>query len=137
MLDRQKLFDLVSEKLIAQGRGSFTIVDSNRVSCAYRNTDGLKCAIGHLIPDELYDPKMENGTAFSVLNNFPKLKNYIFSEFKSDAFLHNTIQEIEFLDDLQLVHDSSCSVDTPIWDMTEFKKSLTTFANKYSLTTNF
>lgn len=40
-------------------------------SCAYRAPDGKMCAVGCLIPDELYDPKMENkGVMWLLVNKF-------------------------------------------------------------------
>lgn len=54
MLDRQKTFDTVVQHLRAQGQQA--IVDG---SCCYRTADGLKCAVGALIPDEAYTPDIE------------------------------------------------------------------------------
>jgi hypothetical protein len=34
-------------------------------SCAYRDPQGRKCAVGWMIPDEKYDPKLENRLASS------------------------------------------------------------------------
>lgn len=35
--------------------------------CVYRGQNGAKCFIGAAIPDERYDPSMENRAAFSAL----------------------------------------------------------------------
>lgn len=45
----QELFDRVVTALIRQGRPSL-----NDSACAYRGDDGAKCAVGHLISDEVY-----------------------------------------------------------------------------------
>ena len=37
--------------------------------CLYRGPNGLKCYIGHLIPDELYDPLFENKSYEEVLRS--------------------------------------------------------------------
>jgi hypothetical protein len=55
--DNQKTFDIVVNALRKQGEKSVSDVDVN--SCLYRGPNGLKCAAGHLIPDELYNKKME------------------------------------------------------------------------------
>lgn len=34
---------------------------ANGNGCKYRTNNGLKCFVGHLIPDSNYDPAMENG----------------------------------------------------------------------------
>jgi hypothetical protein len=39
--------------------------------CMYRNPDGLKCFIGHLIPDELYEAEMEGRTVRRLLEEYP------------------------------------------------------------------
>jgi hypothetical protein len=62
--------------------------------CAYRGIDGLKCAIGIFIPDDVYSPDMEgpdNGVE-RLLNNFnlPELKEI----------------PIDLLKRLQSAHDS-------------------------------
>lgn len=51
----QETFDFVARALAAQGRPS--IEDG---LCVYRGPGGLKCAAGHLIPDDRYSRGMEN-----------------------------------------------------------------------------
>lgn len=59
----QELFDKVARHLLTQGRKS---VDGNGSLCRYRGCGGLKCAIGVLIPDELYSPELEGNPAWST-----------------------------------------------------------------------
>ena len=66
---RQQHFDTVLAHLRKQGKRS---TYGNR-GCAYRGTDNTKCAIGALLPDELYDPKMENRPVDNLLVNFPEI----------------------------------------------------------------
>jgi hypothetical protein len=54
-VNAQELFDRVSLHLLAQNR---TSVNAHG-RCAYRGEGDLKCAIGVLIPDELYSPDMD------------------------------------------------------------------------------
>ena len=51
----QEIFDTVLAHLRKQGRASRTIAGG----CRYRGPDGTACAVGCLIPDELYDPMIE------------------------------------------------------------------------------
>ena len=61
-MNTQQVFDKIVKGLASQGwRKS---VDEN-MDCKYRY-EGLKCAAGWLIPDELYKPEIE-GCRFSVL----------------------------------------------------------------------
>lgn len=54
---RQEIFDLAWNGLKAQG-----FVQSADVSgvCLFRGPRGLKCAIGHCIPDDCYDSRMDS-----------------------------------------------------------------------------
>jgi hypothetical protein len=62
----QELFDQSYAGIVAQGDFGY---DPQIASCRYRTKTGLKCAIGVLIPDEKYDPKMDlsrHGTAIDM-----------------------------------------------------------------------
>jgi hypothetical protein len=61
----QEAFDLVVTHLKNQGRQAFA--DG---ACKYRTSDGLKCAIGALIPDEDYMPEMEGFDVRNLIQNF-------------------------------------------------------------------
>lgn len=68
MFDKQKDFDAVLTGLRAQN----ALAKGTIGECFYRAPDGNKCAIGQLISDEKYDPKLEgksayNATVFSAL----------------------------------------------------------------------
>jgi hypothetical protein len=51
----QEIFDSVVNHLLTQNAQS----QNSRGSCRYRGPNGTKCAVGHLIPDEVYHPDME------------------------------------------------------------------------------
>lgn len=53
----QEAFDIVYKGLEAQGWKQSLKEDSD--DCCFRGRNNTKCAIGHLIPDELYEPEME------------------------------------------------------------------------------
>ena len=62
-MDTQAVVDKVLKHLWDQGKCSYQPYIG---ACAYRGEDGTKCAIGILIPDEIYLPEME-GKGFSTL----------------------------------------------------------------------
>jgi len=62
----------------------------------YRTLEGLKCAIGCLIPDEIYVPGMESCSISSLQRACPELIK-IFDIQQDDDF--------QFLKDAQKVHD--------------------------------
>lgn len=54
-MTKQEIFDTVLFNLRAQGRASMNATD-----CMYRGENGAKCAVGWLIPDELYSDEIED-----------------------------------------------------------------------------
>lgn len=90
----QEAFKTVAKHVLAQGRPS----KNEEGMCVYRGPDGLKCAVGALIPDEAYDPRMEDICATGIISRFDSLE-----------FLQEANKEVngEFLlDVLQCLHDS-------------------------------
>ena len=67
MYTTQTLFNTVAAHLLTQGKKA-TVMDSDDAElCRYRGDGGTKCAIGCLIPDELYRPKMEGRNIGSLI----------------------------------------------------------------------
>jgi hypothetical protein len=87
-MNQQEIFDAVTQHLLTQNAQARA---GGR--CVYRGKNGLRCAIGGILPDLLYVPSMEGRTALSLMENYPKVAEY----FGAD----NT----QFLDGLQEVHD--------------------------------
>ncbi len=61
----QEIFDTVVDHLLSQGKPSISGV------CRYRSDDGLKCAVGVLIPDSEYDFEMEHSVIDAEPSNHP------------------------------------------------------------------
>lgn len=99
-MNRQKIFNTAYLGLKAQ-RFQRSATFAKEQACVYRSPEGLKCALGHCIPDELYNPGMEfqtpRGTLFA---NFPKLPAFFEVEDHHDVL---------FLADLQDCHDRADS----------------------------
>ena len=85
----QEIFYKVVTHLLTQNKRS----EGADNVCMYRNPDGLMCAVGVLIPDDVYDSGMEGICFPSVLNSWDKL------DFLRDASY--------LLADLQVIHDGS------------------------------
>ena len=97
-MDKQTIFDTVVNHLAAQGTQSMSggDPDTNReAGCAYRGDNGTKCAVGCLIPDDMYNPKMENATVVSLAQR---------KELPAELYEH-----VDMLSDLQYAHDWSTS----------------------------
>ncbi len=68
----QGIFDTVKDHLLKQNarseRGDELLsLSLGKSGCAYRGQDGLKCAIGCLIPDEDYEPRFEGQGVDDIL----------------------------------------------------------------------
>jgi hypothetical protein len=68
-MTRDELFCYVADALLRQGRRSI----GKDGQCSYRGMDGLRCAIGHLIMDDQYNPSMEDDGILDLSNKYPGL----------------------------------------------------------------
>lgn len=64
----QQIFDHITAHLLKQGRRATS--PAAGYYCRYRTEDGLKCAVGALIPDDRYDPGMEGHLVSELVPNF-------------------------------------------------------------------
>lgn len=91
-MNPQEIYDTVKKHLLTQMAKSVHPVEGY---CMYRNPNGLKCAVGCLIPDELYDLEMDTaGKGLSV----------ILQNFSLPLWMR---ENIGLLLDLQRLHDGS------------------------------
>lgn len=97
VLTRQQAYDRMRE-YFARPDAQQAADDGN---CAYRAEDGSKCAIGCLIPDDLYDPEMEGASTAHLFDRFHWLP------FAPD--------DVEFYRRAQRIHDTW----TPYYDQKE------------------
>lgn len=101
-MNAQEIFDTVTVHLFTQGKRA-----TENETCMYRTPEGLKCAVGVLIPDDLYHPSMDkasgNGTAIQELVRWNQFK-----------FPEWFIDNLCLLSQLQYVHDTKSN-----WDSTE------------------
>lgn len=89
MMTPQEIFDTASIAVLKQGQRA-----TRNELCVYRAANGLKCALGHLIPDEMYKKEMEGNGAYTVVKKFPELPEYLRTN-------------IELVKHLQNAHDMS------------------------------
>jgi hypothetical protein len=114
-MTKQEIFDTVALHLIKQGKKS--VNDIGR--CLYRSPEGLKCAIGCLIPDEVYQRSMEGHGVSRLLGNYDSLKFL----WPFDAILNA----------LQITHDKTCGEGQTWTDAVVLR--LRKIAEKYNLST--
>lgn len=74
-MTNQEAFDKVVQHLKTQKEQSFgpftNQYGNTQHSCLYRGPDGLKCAVGALIPDEEYKPEFEGLAVLSLMRRKP------------------------------------------------------------------
>lgn len=105
----QEIFDKVAMHLLTQKKKALKLYSgvnsfkSETHVCALRGFSGTKCAIGCLIPDELYSSKMEKTSPRSLRKVFPSLLPYLGDN-------------QDLLDRLQGVHD--------IYEVTQWRREL-------------
>ena len=114
---RQETFDFVAEKLRRQGALSFFLTPTGARIPAFRGRFGARCAIGHLIPDDLYRAEFETMSATrvcAIVEGRPLDK-----------------REQDFCIALVNLHDSSIRGSPHVGPRLE--KALTTFASEFNL----
>ena len=114
--DKQEIFDTVAVHLLTQNAkslaGNKAIKNTSfEDNCLYRNDFGQKCAIGCLIPDELYDTGLEYHSAYELVQLATDLIDdpEIFKPF----IVWDTPEVRDLLCDLQGVHDVEKIEDWP------------------------
>ena len=105
----QEIFDKVTEHLLTQNKLSYNISHG----WMYRGLDGLKCAVGCLIPDEIYDVSIERMPVSKLVHLNNKVADFL-KQFN-----------LPLLESLQYVHDS---LSPHIWP-----KKLKEVAEKFEL----
>jgi hypothetical protein len=83
----QEVFDIVVNHLFTQGRPAYDGVQN----CMYRAPDGLRCAVGVLIPGDLYDKEFEGDTADCVIQ---KLFDKELADWREHKRLLLALQEV-------------------------------------------
>jgi hypothetical protein len=58
-VEQRALVKLAIDRVIEQGCQSGDRDEDGDYQCLYRGPNGTKCAVGHLIADELYTPEIE------------------------------------------------------------------------------
>lgn len=122
-MTNQEAFDKVWQFFIVEKNPqSFENSADNLVfgaACAYRGQNGSKCAVGCLIPDELYSPDMEDKRIFAIIELYPEIKT-LFADV--DGFFLAKIQEIHDhhfpyfqinMENLAIIYDLKIPEGTP------------------------
>lgn len=113
----QEVFDIVVNHLFTQGRPARQ--DDGR--CRYRMKSGLRCAVGALIPDELYKEEFEGAGAYRLIGNLYALEIADWREHK------------DLLDLLQNIHDECSQTTVGAFNLIALEERLRAAAEHFSL----
>jgi hypothetical protein len=119
----QDIFDTVTRHLVTQGKPARR---GRWGKCAYRGEDGCKCAVGVLIPDEMYVSEMDDrdNTAIRDLVGSGDLTF-------PDYFARN----LTLLGALQHAHDDTGTNEDGTFDRSDLRASLLFVARTRDLST--
>lgn len=95
----QEIFDKVCKHLLTQ-----RVKSINGTKCVYRGPNGTKCAVGCLIPDELYKPAIESCTVHKLICD-TALLGYTKQQEAELAKLGFTDDNAVLMAELQAIHD--------------------------------
>lgn len=89
-LTDQEIFDQVATHLILQWEKSeayqLNCDGEDELMCSYRGKNGLRCALGFLIQDSVYDQRMETRSSCGLIDVFPDLFDQLpFTKAQCDA----------------------------------------------------
>lgn len=76
MIGNQEAFDRVVRHLLVQ-RAKSRLFGRAGSYCAYRGANGFRCAIGGLLPDDVYDPEMEALSVDLLIEKFPAVQDLL------------------------------------------------------------
>jgi hypothetical protein len=109
----QAVFDVAYVGMAKQG---FIQSANGNFDCMYRGPHGLKCAIGHCVPDEYMPMHENNADVISMINKDPNW----------DELFQNV--DIDALQSLQDAHDNAAGKAEMV------KANMLAFATKFNLT---
>ncbi len=110
-MTNQETFDRVAAHLLNQGERSYV-----GEACAYRGKNGLKCAVGCLIPDDRYTANIE-GVPVCIM---------LAKELETLLGFPVSITQVNLLQKLQEIHDQDAPARWP--------RRLVRLAERYALT---
>lgn len=104
----QEVLDTVAQHLIEQKakslNDSLAVLDAGP-ECLYRNSDGMKCAVGALIPDSVYRKEFERfPSVFQLIDSVSEVRSLFGEEILRT-------HHVNLLRQLQDIHDT-CSVES-------------------------
>ena len=110
MMTKQEVFDTIWYGITKQNAFSYDPIADR---CMYRGPNNTRCAIGLLIPDDIYDPVIEEKGIELLMDPIEIYRNPTYS--KIFMYINNNINnDAIFMRALQYEHDRCTNSDIPI-----------------------
>jgi hypothetical protein len=137
-MNEQETYEAIREffsrpgAVLARARGYFNDdavfqpdENASDIACFYRHPDdpAIRCSVGCVIPDELYEPAMETKSAFALIAKYPALQELF-------PWASGTMAKGRpaMLDSIQVIHDENAE------DAADFVQRLDRLAHSLGLT---
>lgn len=95
-MTNQEAFSTMVLHLRAQGAQALSARPGRVGDCLYRTPEGLKCAVGCLIPDHVYHDGMERRSATDVADEVPCLRDLNVDILEAMRSVHDAIPVTEW-----------------------------------------
>lgn len=117
-LTAQEVYNIVRDHLLTQNKKSKKDIDGRQV-CAYKGENGLSCAVGCLIPDDVYTRNMEGKSVVCMDIYCPSMNLDLAGFFRKHS---------QLLGELQSLHDSQ------LFSVEDWPERLAVIAERHNLT---
>lgn len=121
-MTEQEIFNKVYLHLKKQGCKAGTMTAFKSFNCAYRGPNNTSCAVGCLIPDELYDPEIE-GVGVEIGSLCGMELNYKSEKLRAILTEIGLADHLHFLVKLQLAHDESETIEEVLENLERVAKA--------------
>ena len=101
LTEEQMLFNTVYTHLVRQGGPAGRFDADDFFVCEYRDARGQRCAVGFLIPDDVYGPELENQPVEMLIRTAMRGE----LEARQNEFFKSLEPHASLLMDMQAAHD--------------------------------
>lgn len=115
-MNNQEIFDIAVRHLQHQKERSMGAFPDGTPCCMYRGNNGMMCAVGALIPDNVYDPAIEYTSADSLYDYIINEEHFEPDDLTQLTALNKALiasgvdtdnrDTLNLLRDLQMLHDN-------------------------------
>jgi len=114
----QEVFETIARHLFTQG----VQAKANTV-CLYRGDNGTKCAVGCLIPDDMYNPDMEEMALYRIVENAKQSDIFRLPGYFFDDSVYHVLEAMQTVHDCDGNWESSGTLRAALFEASFYMKS--------------